>query len=561
MPSTLTAHEQQIARIFSNDYVFNIPSYQRPYSWKTEQTLELFEDLFGFMQDVGGSIDEMPPYFLGSIVLIKSDASPQADVVDGQQRLTTLTILLSAIRSLVDVSHANEITQLLYERGSSILGTTDRFRLTLRERDRDFFANRVQLDGALMELISSNDILSDSQNNIRANARVLVEKLSSLSQEEKLSLAQFIVTRCYLVVVATPDLDSAYRIFSVMNSRGLDLSPTDILKAQLLGRISDAQKDQYTVKWEDAEEELGREQFSELFSHIRMIYRRSKPKGTLLKEFAEHVPGLDHPALWIDQQLLPYTKAFGELTDSAYEGIAGAEQVNESLRWLNRLEFTDWLPPAIEFTVRHRQEPTILAVFFSDLERLAYSLLLRRVGINERIERFSALTARIMQALDLTIDESPLQLSEVEKRAVVQVLDGPVYETLAARARTTLMLRLDSLLVDEGAQYDYPVLSVEHVLPQNPNEGSEWLSWFGEELSREHWTHRIGNLALLSRKKNAAGSNYGFERKKRVYFTVNGVVPFALTTQILTQDEWTPEIVEARQESLISTLISHWRLA
>ena len=82
-----------------------------------------------------------------------------------------------------------------------------------------------------------------------------------------------------LVVVATPDLDAAYRIFSVLNSRGLDLAPTDILKSEIIGAIPAAQRDAYTKKWEDAEEDLGREPFTDLFSHIRMVYRRLKPKS------------------------------------------------------------------------------------------------------------------------------------------------------------------------------------------------------------------------------------------------------------------------------------------
>ena len=99
------AYEQPVAKIFSDDYVFRIPGYQRPYAWTTDQAQELFDDLLMFMQAAGGPVEEMPPYFLGSIVLIKEEGAPQADVVDGQQRLTTLTVLLAAIRSCV--SEAN----------------------------------------------------------------------------------------------------------------------------------------------------------------------------------------------------------------------------------------------------------------------------------------------------------------------------------------------------------------------------------------------------------------------------------------------------------------------
>jgi len=93
MAKTLVAHEQPITKIFSDDYVFRIPGYQRPYAWTTEQAQELFDDLLMFMQAAGGPVDEMPPYFLGSIVLIKGEGAPDADVVDGQQRFLSLVAL------------------------------------------------------------------------------------------------------------------------------------------------------------------------------------------------------------------------------------------------------------------------------------------------------------------------------------------------------------------------------------------------------------------------------------------------------------------------------------
>src|SRR5260370_27412007 len=113
MPTTLAAHEQSIEKIFGGDYVFRIPGYQRPYAWTTEQARDLFDDLIGFMRAGGTAIANIAPYFLGSIVLIKLETNPQSDVVDGQQRLTTFTLLLSAIRANVPGEAPARITQLL----------------------------------------------------------------------------------------------------------------------------------------------------------------------------------------------------------------------------------------------------------------------------------------------------------------------------------------------------------------------------------------------------------------------------------------------------------------
>lgn len=561
MSKTLVAHEQSISKIFSDDYVFQIPGYQRPYAWTTEQSCELFDDLSDFMLKDGGPVEDMPPYFLGSIVLIKAEANPSADVVDGQQRLTTLTILLAAIRASVNFKQAEEVTPLIYERGSAIRGTKDRFRLTLRERDVDFFQRYVQREDGFAELLQLKDRVSDSQTNIKTNAQLFANRLERLPEHERIRLAQFIVTRCYLVVVATPDLDSAYRIFSVLNSRGLDLSATDILKAQVIGSIPEAQKTTYTKKWEDVEEDLTREVFGDLFSHIRMIYRKSKPKGTLLKEFNDHVTEINHPVRFIDDVLLPMARAYEEISDASYESMAYAEEVNEHLRWLNRLEFTDWVPPALMFFARFRQKPDAMQAFFRDLERLAYAMLVTKFGVNERIERFSRLSQHIEFGTELFDDKSPLQISPTEQHNVYSKLDGPVYETLAARARSALLLRLDALLSGGGARYEYDTVTVEHILPQHPQSNSKWLEWFPEPKDRALWVHRLGNLALLTRKKNSAASNYDFDTKKLAYFSRNGVSPFVMTTQVLDKVEWTLNVVETRQKELLAVFEGHWRLA
>ena len=91
--SEINGHEYQLLKIFSSDFEYHIPAYQRPYAWTTEETNTLFDDLYSFFT----SESEDENYFLGSIVLIKENTDQKADVIDGQQRLTTLTILFSVL--------------------------------------------------------------------------------------------------------------------------------------------------------------------------------------------------------------------------------------------------------------------------------------------------------------------------------------------------------------------------------------------------------------------------------------------------------------------------------
>lgn len=561
MTHTLTAKEQSLAKIFSDDYVFSIPGYQRPYAWGRDQAQELFDDLLGALTVAPTLLSDAAPYFLGSIVLIKAEAMPEATVVDGQQRLTTLTLLLSAIRATVsDEDLQKDITGCIYEKGSLVKGTQARYRLLVRDRDRDFFRQYVQHENGLQALAQVNTVLPDAQGRLRANAQVFMDGLAKLSQAQLVRLVQFVITRCYLVTVATPDLDSAYRIFGVLNSRGLDLSATDILKAEIIGGIAPTLRDDYTKKWEDEEEDLGRDEFGDLFSHIRMVYRKAKPQGTLLKEFKEHVEPAKEPQSFIDKVLLPMAQAFCELRDADYSSTKHAEQVNEYLRWLNRLEFKDWVPPALTFFVRYRQQPEAVLTFFRDLERLGYSMLARKTGVNDRIERFSALTNAIEASADLSLGTSPLQLSPEEQFQTFSALSGPLYETHSPRALALLLLRLDHLMSDGSATYQYDVVSVEHVMPQQPAPNSQWSTWVPDKAMHQLWVHRLGNLALLSRKKNSSASNRDFGWKKSAYFTKGGTSAFALTTQVLQHGDWTADVMQQRQDAMLAKLEAHWRL-
>jgi hypothetical protein len=120
--------------------------------------------------------------------------------------------------------------------------------------------------------------------------------------------------------------------------------------------------------------------------------------------------------------------------------------------------------------------------------------------------------------------------------------------------------RLDSVLAEEGGNYQHSTITIEHVLPQNPPSESQWMTWFPVEEDRNNWTHRLANLVLLSRRKNSQASNYEFSRKKGEYFQRQGTTTFALTTGVLSKDEWTPDILANRQEELIAALKKEWRL-
>ena len=174
--------EYPLKKIFSDDFFFTIPRFQRPYSWTTEQSEELFQDLIRAMDTFKETDDELPPYFLGSILLSKGD-EPQAEIIDGQQRLTTLTMLLAAIRSLIKSDFAEGLTTFLCEKGNIITGTPSRYRLRLRDLDAQFFQKYIQEGNGFEELIELRESqLPDSQKNIRDNTIGFIRELRKLSR-------------------------------------------------------------------------------------------------------------------------------------------------------------------------------------------------------------------------------------------------------------------------------------------------------------------------------------------------------------------------------------------
>lgn len=556
--SQLEAHEVPLHKVFSSDYDFRIPDYQRPYAWDTEQASELLNDL---MEAVGR--DPSDPYFLGSIVLVKNKELPAAEVIDGQQRLTTLTILLAVVRDLTqDTDLRKELEGMIQQPGNVIRKLPARPRLTLRARDASFFQQYVQTAGGIATLISLKpDALStDAQRAIQRNAKIFNDVLTARTDAYRLGLIQ-LAAQTFLVVVSTTDLESAHRTFSVMNARGLNLSAADIFKSLVVGQIPSSSTEEYARKWEDSEELIGRDDFSDLFLHMRLIISKQRAKLGLLKEFPEQVLNdylSGRAEEFVDNVLVPYAKAYEQIRDQAYHSVAGAEKVNAWFKRLAQLDNSDWRPAALWALRNRSDDPVWLDAFLRKLERLAVSMFIRREWTTDRVTRYLELLRQLDDGLGL---ESPaFELSESERQSTLSALDGDVYGV--KKTRKYVLLRLDEILAKSaGATYDHSIITVEHVLPQNPAVESNWRTAFTDP-QREMWTHRLANLVLLNQAKNSEAQNFEFQTKKSKYFGgKRGVTVFALTNQVLQTQAWEPSMMEARQRELLSALSTEWELS
>lgn len=561
MGSKITGKEYSLSKIFSKEFDYYIPTYQRPYAWTEEETETLFDDLYDFFVD-----EQDDNYFLGSIVLIKEDDKPHADIIDGQQRLTTLTILMAVVAS--HLSGDNQINCMRYirEAGNVLEGLEPLPRLHLRDKDQKFFNKYIQnLKIDDLKKIDKETLENESQVHIKENCELLMRKFDDKFGDDEtkaIDFCRFLVTRCYLVAVYTSSQQSAFRVFSVMNSRGLNLMPIDIIKSDIIGQIESKDQQEYTEKWEDLEAKTTRAGFNEVFTHTRMIYAKSKSKQNLLEEFKEYVIPKSTPKQLIDNILEPYSEAYKILKDRKYVSTRNAKEINEYLYWLNKIDNSDWMPSAIKFFADNKNDSEYILWFVRKLERLASYLHITARDINHRIERYKTILDEMESNPDHNINDklSSVDLTNREKIDFKEALNGEIY-LMTGKRRNYVILRLNDFVRDKDMSYDSEssVLTIEHVLPQTVNQGSEWEKLWPVIEKRKFWINRIANLVPLTKKKNSKAQNYDFKKKKNIYFK-SKTSSYPLTTQVVHEDSWTEAIVKKRQKELMKIFEDEWEL-
>ncbi|MCR5778290.1 MAG: HNH endonuclease family protein [Lachnospiraceae bacterium] len=175
--------------------------------------------------------------------------------------------------------------------------------------------------------------------------------------------------------------------------------------------------------------------------------------------------------------------------------------------------------------------------------------------VTHRIERY----AKVLSDIENNAWES-IELTNDEIKDFLDELNSDIYK-MVSKKRNYLILRLDSFVSDGAAVYDSKILTIEHVLPQTVNTGSIWEQWWPDITEREQWVHKIGNLLPLAKRTNSQAQNYDFDLKKDKYFKGKaGVASYALTTQVLAHQTWTPDIVKQRQKELLQVYIDKWDL-
>ena len=526
-------------------------------------------------------------YFLGSFVYQLKRAGSAAgqvfdenDLLDGQQRMTTLFMLFACIRDLSSDPDLREACQAsIYQKGNKFHGVPERTRLAfaIRPEVQDFVDNYLKVvDGTNKEddLLALKNKSSDPSMRNMANAvlkmRQVLNKLVVESAESGFNLSDFysfICQKVLMIYVSTENLDDAFRLFTILNDRGMPLRNSDILKATNLGALTDtADKERYAKLWEEAEGDLG-DDFDRFLNHIRTVLLKDKARLNLLDEFEHkiyHPKEKDKATGLVKQPLLikgkdtfklveRYLKLYNQLLGGTnYDETGGSFEFDNLIKvMLTALPSTDWLPPLILYYDRFGYKR--IQEFLIKLDNQLSSDWIAQYSPTARMERMSEImraTESAENSDDLLDTINPFKMDQDGfSRAAAAAVYG-------RRFTRYLLLKLDYLYADHSQRMSLDFLSVEHLLPQNPKADSQWRKDFSDQ-QREEWTHRLGNLVLISTKKNTSQGNLDYAEKKDRYFQKRiSTCPNSLRT--LQNTQWTPVELEKNHFEVLAKLHHHY---
>lgn len=233
-----------------------------------------------------------------------------------------------------------------------------------------------------------------------------------------------------------------------------------------------------------------------------------------------------------------------------------APKAVEALAGLRLLPNRDWTPAALAAALKFGATDKTVEVW-SQLEGLAWAMQLARRYDTQRMNRYAEIVAALEG--DGTALANALSLTEHERSEAWAALNGPLYETFPVRVVRAILERLDRLLAEQPIAWNGQI-TVEHILPRNPSAG-QWSAFSDED--RAVSTHVLGNLVLLTKRKNSSASNSEFAHKRDVYFGLKSGekrATYASAQELADLDAWTPADLSMRHSRHAALLGKHWGL-
>lgn len=571
-------------KIFIRDlftWWFRVPDYQRPYVWGTDQVNDLLDDISQW-----GLSRPDSEYFLGSIVLQRrtENGITEYDLLDGQQRLSTCLLIHAVGRDLTLNSQLKgSCRKTVFQEENRFDNIPERLRIVydIRDEVRRFVEQFIKPDGGTNNEEGLREALKAQDLSVRNLANAVQEIRRFFVEEKSVDLEtffQFFRNKILMVYVASPDLDDAFRMFTVLNDRGMKLRGSDILKTLNLRALREEKADEAEQRrwaqfWEDIEGELG-DDFDVFLSHLRSVLVKDKARLSLLQEFEDNIYApkfFDRQSrIYVDRPpLLTMGRATFRFVDryyKHYQQLFSGNNYHRHNSWefdnlitlLDENSLADfWVPPLL-----HYREVFGDQHILRFLRRLESKFCGDWVTFQTPTDRIKGMN-QIAAAID-TINADP-SLRKEEK--INQLLSSSIFaydrnrfsQILAQegiyqrRFARYLLFKLDVLYSSADTRLQTPQsLSVEHILPQNPSPDSQWCRDFTKE-ERTIWTDRLGNLVLLSRRKNSSQGRLDFAQKKEKYFKKN-VETFPNSVRVMQAARWDLPALQVHHQEVLAKL-------
>jgi len=582
MTIKIEAKEITVGQLFSPDFRFKIPIYQRPLSWGKDNIEQLFEDILDAINS------NQKQYFLGSIILQEyEDDKNKFDLVDGQQRISSLAILMAVIRDVTNISDLkNKLTSYLYQEEDKYKRIPAEMRIIPWEDLKEMFKKYIYESGSTKKfmddfghkLIKYND-MQDPRYHLYEAIDVFNRKLEEKLQrsEDLKRFIDYLLNDVYLVYIKTGTFDSAFRLFNVLNTRGLSLNTSDLLKSENIGEIKDESKRlQYANIWRDIENNLGREELENVITFIRTIQIKEKAKLSIYEEYRREIFGEKY--LKKGTEFIDYVKEVSEIyNDKILEreiNLRTKDKENEYKNiviLLNKfVPFSDWIPVALDFYRKFKNDEHLYK-FILKLEKKIIIEWITGFSSTERITSLNKIIRLIeseddpQKVVDNLLlykgDETSIgrpsrvldfnNKEQMSSDFINKLNDSQFYSIYGGKLAKYILLRIDMKYWDLENFPGYPgTITVEHILPQTPPKNSEWVKLFSEQ-ERIEWTNKLGNFVLLSGNKNSQAQNYDFNEKKMVYFKKKSTC-FRITHELEDIEKWTLEKLKTRHQKLLN---------
>lgn len=553
---------QTISEIFSCDGIYKIPNYQRQYSWTNDQLDALWNDLYEAYQNKSEGND---CYFLGSIVVV-NDGKGYYELIDGQQRITTLMILMNVL--LKNFPEINKNNDNIFVADKEKIYNCIMFQ---GRRNRLQLQTDPKYDSLFNDIIINCDSFSDldepskremkyddPQYKYINSAVFFYNKLSALKEEDLNEFINYIFYSTNIIKIECTNQSFAIKLFQVLNDRGLDLSPSDIVKSYIIGKYEqddETGKQIFNNNWkniEDMSKQYGFkiDEFIVFYEYYKL---KANPKRQVVDELRDIIVKSDV------YKLVEELHSFSNSLKKVYEST---EPEILSLRYIPwRAYVMTALTSAFEVDYPEKDK------LFKIIRRFFYVSLISGSTLNQIKQTSFKLIESIVNKNSIEDIKEDLNKLIISRRMIAKTYDALENDVYNEKFLKPLMLSLEYENREKINTNFYLLdskLHIDHILPRAYNQKDEWNYIKDEDVLEE--INGLGNMTLLQDIKNEEALNCGFDQKIRIYKGLDengnnksGITAFEYTRKIienydLGDKEWNIKQIQGRKELLITEI-------